>query len=180
MFGGEDMLRRVPWGRIRWAGIVVGVAATMLFMYLLLYLVVFSVIMPYLYRTFIAEGPGVSAREDALFNTLSTGSLLIAVLLAFLLGGIPVGWVVGAFPGFNGALSTAVTAFGGLALFAVPILPWIWEPISNPGEAATRSENLYNLLEVGVMFCLVLPFIVLAGYLGGKLGRILRNRLTTA
>ncbi len=157
-----------------------GVASTMLLAYLLTRFVVYSVIFPYLYRTYIAEGPGVNATEDALFSTFSTGSLLIALLLAFFLGAVPVGWLVGAFSGLNGALSTSVAAVGCFAWYAGPLVPWIWEPISHPGEVYTRAENLYNLLEESVMFSLVFPFIVLAGYLGGNLGGRLRNRPTRA
>ena len=164
--------------RIRWVGLVVGIAAMFLFTLLLNYSV-FVMIHPYLYDTYIAEGAGVTAREDALFNALTGLSNLIATLLAFLLGGLVVGVLASAFAGLNGALSAAVAAFGGFALLVGPIVPWIWEPISNPGEVYTRADNLNNLLELSVIFCAVLPFVVLAGYVGGRLGARLRNRATS-
>ncbi len=175
MFGGEDMVRHVLWGRIRWVKVGVGVVATMLLAYLLTRFVVYSVIFPYLYRTYIAEGPGVNAREDALFNTFTTSSLLIALLLAFFIGGLLVGGLVAAFPGLNGAVSAATAAVGCFAWYAGPLVPWIWEPISHPGEVYTRAENISNLLGLSVLFCAVFPFAVLMSYLGGRLGsRFLR------
>ena len=56
-------------------------------------------------------------------------------------------------------------------------MPWIWEPISNPGEDYTRSENLGNLLELSVVFCVVSPFAALAGFLSGRSGGRLRTKL---
>ena len=156
-----------------------GVAATLLFACLLA-LFTFSVIDPYLERVILGEGPGVNATEDALLNTFSAGSLLSALLLAFFLGAIPVGWLADAFAGLNGALSAALTAFGGFVLYVGPILPWIWEPISNRSEAWMRYENLYVLLGATAAFCLALPFVALAGYLGGKLGRRLAARVAAA
>ena len=161
--------------RIRWAGVIVGAAATALISFLLA-LFVSSVIVARLYRAFIAEGAGMTAREDALFNILSGVSHLVAVLLAFFLGGLVAGGVAAAFPGLNGAVGAAVVALGSFAWFVAPLVPWIWEPISNPGEVYTRFENLGNLLRVSLAHCAVLPFVVLAGYAGGKLGGRLRNR----
>ncbi len=92
-----------------------------------------------------------------------------------------VGGVVSAFPGLNGGVSAAVTMLGGFAWFVGPVMlsvvPWIWEPISNPGEAYTRADTLDQLLEVSVVFCVVFLFVVLAGYVGGKLGGRLRLAL---
>ena len=59
--------------------------------------------------------------------------------------------------------------------FVAALVPSIWEPINNPGEIYTVSDNLGNLLTLTAMFCAVLPFVVLAGYLGAKLGGCLRN-----
>ena len=72
--------------RIRWVGVVVGVAVTVLVGFPLT-LFVFSVIDAHLYRVYVAEGTRVTAREDALFNTLSGGYHLIAALLASSLAG---------------------------------------------------------------------------------------------
>lgn len=140
-------------------------------------LLVFSVIDSRLYRAFIAEGAGTTAREQALFDGLSGASHLIAVLLAPFLGGLLVGRVVDAFAGTTAAISAAVAAVGLFAWFFGPLVPWIWEPISNLGEAYTRSDNIDNLIIVSVVFCAILPFVMLAGYLGGKLGSRLRERL---
>ncbi len=167
--------------RIRWVRVGVGAVATMLLTYLLTRFVVYSVIFPYLHRTYIAEGPGVNAREDALFNTFSTGSLLIALLLAFFIGGLLVGGLVAASPGLNGAVSAATAAVGCFAWYAGPLVPGIWEPISHPGEVYTRAENISNLLVLSVLFCAVSPFAVLMSYLGGRLGsRFLRSTSVAA
>jgi hypothetical protein len=53
----------------------------------------------------------------------------------------------------------------------------MWEPISNPGEVYTVSDNVGTLLTLIAMFCAVLPFVVLAGFLGARLGGRLRNGL---
>jgi hypothetical protein len=164
--------------QVRWVGILLGIAATPP-LSLGFNIFVSSVIDSRLYRANIAEGAGVTAREDAMYNTFSNASHLIAILLAPFLAGLLVGMLVAAFPGTNAAIGAAVSAVGIFAWFVGPLVPWIWEPISNPGEVYTRSENLGNLLEVSVIFFLVLPFIALAGYFGGKLGGRLRNWFIT-
>ncbi len=68
----------------------------------------------------------------------------------------------------NGAVSAALTALGGFAWFLGSVVRWIWEPISNPGEVYTRSENLGDLLALSAIFCAVLPFVALVRYLGAK------------
>ena len=142
-------------------------------------LFVFSVVDSRLYRAFIAEGPGTTAREQALFDALSGASHLVAALLASFLGGLLVGRVIAASPGTNGAVGAAVAGVSVFAWFVGPLVSWIWEPISNPGESYTRSDNVGTLLVVSVVFCGILPFIVLAGYLGGKLGGRLRASRVT-
>ena len=56
---------------------------------------------------------------------------------------------------------------------------WIWEPISNPGEVYTRSENLGDLLMLSAIFCAVIPLVALASYLGAEAGERLRDRVVT-
>lgn len=160
---------------IRWVGVVLGVAA-MTPLALGFNGFVFSVIDSRLYRAFIAEGAGVTARENALFTALSGVSHLVAVLLASFLGGLLVGRLIAAFPGTNAAIAALVAAVGVFAWFVWPLVPWIWEPISNPAEVYTRSDNVNTLFEASVVFCVILPFIVLAGYLGGKWGGHLHER----
>ena len=58
-------------------------------------------------------------------------------------------------------------------------MPWTWEPTSNPAAVYTRSEDRNNLLELSVVLCVVLPFVILAGYLEGKLGGRLRSKIAT-
>lgn len=94
------------------------------------------------------------------------------------------GMLVSAFSGLNGALSAAVTALGGFAFWVGPVIPpvitWIWETISNPGEVYTRADTLSKLVELSAVFCAVLPLFVLAGYVGGKVGALLRRSISTA
>jgi hypothetical protein len=159
--------------QLRWVGVFLGAAVTTP-LTLGLTLFVFSVVDSRLYRAFIAEGAGTTAREQALFDGLSGASHLAAVLLAPFLGGLLVGRVIAASPGTNAAVGAAVAAVGVFAWFVGPVVPWIWEPISNPGEAYTRSDNVNNLIVVSAVFCGIVPFIILAGYLGGRLGGRLR------
>ena len=102
-------------------------------------LFVFSVIDARLYRVFIAEGAGVTAREDALYDTLSGTSHVISVLLAFSLGGLVVDGMVAASPGLNGAVGAAVAALGASAWYAGPLVPWIWRWCS-PGRKRARED----------------------------------------
>lgn len=88
------------------------------------------------------------------------------MLLAVFLGVLLAGRIAPSSPESNGAASAGV----GAIIFACvvgPLVPWIWEPISNPGEVYARAENLNNSMVFGVGFCVVLPFVVLSGYLGG-------------
>ncbi len=72
--GGEAVWRRVPWGRIRRAGIVVGVAAASLFEYLLTRFVVFSMIFPYLNGIFEESGSlAQTGRNAALYEEALSG-----------------------------------------------------------------------------------------------------------
>lgn len=165
-------------GRIRWVAMVAGIAVAgpLAFLFTIL---VFSVVDSRLYGAFIAEGAGTTAREQTLFDVFSGASHLVAVLLAFFLGGLLAGRIASSFPGSNGAVSAGLGAAAVFAYVVGPLIPWIWEPISNPGEAYTRSDNLNSLLEFGVVFCVALPFVVLSGYLGGLLGGRLRGRSAT-
>lgn len=74
-------------------------------------------------------------------------------------------------------MSAAVAALAVFVLFAITSLLWLWEPVSNPGEAYTKSETLNNLLVVGVVLFAVAPFAVLAGYFGGRFAILSRFRL---
>lgn len=161
--------------RIRWTGTAAGIAAAVPLALLFTFLV-FSAVDLRLYEVLIAEGSGTTAREQALFDALSGASHLAAVLLAFFLGGLLAGRIVPSFSGLNGAVSAGLGAAAIFAYVVGPSVPWIWEPISNPGEVYTRAENLNSLMVFGVVFCVVLPFIVISGYLGGLLGGRIRGR----
>ena len=165
-------------GRIRWVAVVAGIAVAgpLAFLFTIL---VFSVVDSRLYGAFIAEGAGTTAREQTLFDVFSGASHLVAVLLAFFLGGLLAGRIASSFPGSNGAASAGLGAAAVFAYVMGPLIPWIWRPISNPGEAYTRSDNLDVLLQLGVVFCVALPFVTLSGYLGGLLGGRLRARSAT-
>ena len=126
--------------RIRWTGTVAGIAAAVPLAFLFTFLV-FSAVDSRLYKVFIAEGAGTTAREQALFNALSGASHLVVVLLAFFLGGLLAGRIASSFPGSNGAASAGLGAAAIFAYVVVPLVPWIWEPISNGGEVYTRAPK---------------------------------------
>ncbi len=158
-------------GRIRWVSLVVGVMATSAAFWLLL---VFGLpILPGLYP----EGAIPTGLAWYVHLVRATAPPLTFLLLTFFLGGLAAGRAASTSPGLNGAVGAAITAFGGFAWFVGPLVPWIRVPISNPGEVFTRSDNVGNLITLSVVFCAVLPFVVLAGYLGGRLGGRTRARL---
>ena len=158
--------------RVRLVSIIVGVVATCA-VFWLLFLVVGLPLFPNLYP----EGAIPTGFAWYVHVVRATLPPLGSLLLTFFLGGLASGGMASSSPGLNGASSVAVAAFGGFAWFVGPLVPWIWEPISNPGEVFTRSENVGNLIVLSVVFCAVLPFVILAGYLGGRLGGRLRTRL---
>jgi hypothetical protein len=102
---------------------------------------------------------------------------LASWLAAFAVGGLVVGVAAHAFSGLNGALSAAVTALGGFAWWVWGLIPWVFLTPSNPGQAYTRAENVGDLIFFIVVFCVLFPFVVLAGCIGGRLGGRLRSRI---
>ncbi len=163
--------------RIRLMGIIVGAAATCA-VFWLVFRVLGLPLFPVLYPEGVGLPTGLAWYAHVVRATLPP---LASWLLVFFVGGLVAGGVVSAFPGLNGAASAAVTMLGGFAFFVGPVMlsvvPRIWEPISNPGEAYTRADTLSKLLEVSVVFGVVFLFVVLAGYAGGKLGSRLRPAL---
>lgn len=163
--------------RIRWLGVVVGVAATCVAFWLLFFVVGLP-LLPNFYPEGVELPTGLAWYVHVVSATLPS---LASWLLAFVVGGLVVGVVVSGFAGMNGALSAAATAFGGFAWFVGPAIastiPWLWEPISNPGEVYTRADTLSTLIEISVVFCVVFPLLVLAGYVGGRVGTLLRGRV---
>jgi hypothetical protein len=69
-----------------------------------------------------------------------------------------------------------IAQLGTFLWYAGALVPWVFVTPGDPGEAYTRSENVGNLLVVAMAFGAVFPIVVLAGYLGGRLGgRLLRG-----
>ncbi len=162
------MLRNVGF-----VGVAVGVAVTTLLV-LLLETIVLPPINLYLYDLSAVEraGGAVSFTGGA-WNTymvLSTSLMLGALPVSFLLGGVSAGMVARSRPGISGLASAVVVVALGFALLLATALPWLMEPISNPGDVYTRSENLQMLFLWGTAFCAVSPFALLVGYLGGRVG----------
>jgi hypothetical protein len=171
------MLRHVPWVRIRWVGIILGVAAAMLFVWLLVALVD-SVIIPYLHGIFAVERPGgvtsFSGRNAILYDILTLLALLSTFPLALFLGGLVVGGVVRSLPGLHGALSGAVVAAVGLAWSSANTLAILLDPVSD-----TPFDDAEKFLILTVGLCVLSPIAILAGFLGGRLGgRLRRSRAT--
>jgi hypothetical protein len=158
--------------RLRLVGIFAGIVATSAAFWLL-FLVVGLPLFPNLYP----EGVIPTGFAWYVHAALATIPPLLSLLLTFFHGGLVAGGVTSASPGLNGMAGAALMAFGGFIWFVAPLVPSMWEPISNPGEVYTVSDNVGTLLTLTAMFCAVLPFLVLAGYLGARLGGRLRNGL---
>ena len=171
------MLRHVLGDRIRWAGVVVGTGAAVLFVRLL-HRFVFSVIIPYLHGIFAVERPGgvtsFSGTNAALYDILSLLSLLSTFPLALFLGGLVVGLVVRSSPGLHGALSGAAVAAVGLAWSSANTLAMLLNPVSD-----TPLDDAEKFLVLAMGLCVLSPIAILAGFLGGRLGgRLRRSRAT--
>ncbi|QIN82522.1 hypothetical protein GBA63_07620 [Rubrobacter tropicus] len=153
--------------------VAVGVAVTTL-LALLLETIVLPPINLFMYDLFAVEraGGAVSFTGDAwnAYMVLSTSLMLGALPVSFLLGGVSAGVVARSRPAINGLTSAAVVVALGFAWLLATALPSLMDPISNPGEVYTRSENLQMLFLWGTAFCAVTPFALLAGYLGGRFG----------
>lgn len=110
---------------IRLMGIVVGVVATCA-VFWLIFLVLDLPLFPVLYPAGVGLPTGLAWYAHVVRATLPP---LASWLLVFFAGGLVVGGVVSAFPGLNGAVSAAVTMFGGFAWFVGPVMlsvvPWI-------------------------------------------------------
>lgn len=159
-------------GRLELVGVLVGVAATALAFWLLFF-VGSSVIFPNPYP----EGAMPVDRARYVQVVLDALLLLVPLLLTFFLGGLAAGMMVSAFPGQHGGLVTALTSFGGFAWFVRPLLPLLWEPGGQHGEVYVLNEGLGTLIVLSATFCGLLPFVVIAGYAGGRVGGRLRNGL---
>lgn len=157
-------------GRSGLAGVLAGLAATALAFWLLFF-VGGPAIFPYLYPE---DATPVGAASYA--RMVLAALLLLASLLAtFFLGGLAAGAVTPIFPGRNGALGAFLSASGGFAWFAWPLLPLLREPAGAHAEVYVLNEGLGTLVAAGTAFCALLPFVVMAGYLGGRTGDGLRH-----
>lgn len=159
-------------GRLGLAGTFAGLAATALAFWLL-FLVGGPAIFPYLYP----EGATPVGAASHAQMVLAALLLLASLLATFFLGGLAAGAVAPAFPGRNGALGAFLSASGGFAWFAWPLLPLLWEPAGAHAEVYVLNEGPGTLIAATAAFCALLPFVALAGYLGGKAGGGLRDGL---
>ena len=129
----------------------------------------------YLYDTFIDAEQGVTARENAYFETLSGLSLLIALLIAFFCGGILAGLISCEFPDLNGVVSSVILVFSGFVILMGPLITRIWDRPATLDEAYSRAENLGNVLVFSFALGVISPFLILAGYFAAKLANRFRN-----
>ena len=159
-------------GRSGLAGVFVGLAATALAFWLLFF-VGGPAIFPYLYP----EGATPVGAASYVQIVLAALLLLASLLATFFLGGLAAGAVTPVSPGRNGVLGAFLSAFGGFAWFAWPLLPLLWEPAGAHAEVYVLNEGLGTLVAAVTVFCALLPFAVVAGYLGGKAGGGLRDGL---
>ena len=159
--------------RIGWLGVIAGVAVTIALALALTYFVG-SVIDPYLYSLFTVEKPGgVTSFTGRAWNNymmLSSAVYLAVLPVAVFVGGLVVGRVVRSAPELNGVMSALVVMVAVLVWFVATVLPTVLDLISDP-----RSEDLGNLFALVVAFCVDFPLVVLASYVGGRLGGYLRG-----
>jgi hypothetical protein len=154
--------------RIGWPGVMAGVAVTIPLV-LGLAILVGSVIDPYLYDLFAVEKPGgVTSFTGKAWNNymMLSGAFYLAVLpVAVFVGGLVVGMMVRSAPGLNGVVSALVVMLVVLAWFLATVLPTVLDLIGDP-----RSEDLGNLFVMVMAICVDFPLVVLAGYVGERLG----------
>ena len=150
------------------ASVVAGLAATSLAFWVFFF--AGPGIFPFLYP---AGSAPIGAAQD-LRPVLAALLVLAFLLLTFFLGGLAAGVVASASPGRHGALGTALAAFGAFAWFAMPLVPFLWDPDARHAEVYVPNEGLGTLLAAGAGFCALLPLAVLGGYLGGRAGGRLR------
>ena len=158
--------------RMYWPSIAVGVATTLAL--LVLVLIFLSRFLP----EPMPEGVDLSGPVWVARVVLSASVALGAFLLAFILGSFVAGLLVSPSPGLGGAISALLAATGGFVWYTFDLMVWIFVVPDGAAEAYTRNDNLGTLEVLLTGFAFVLPFIVLAGYLGGRLGSRLQNRAT--
>ena len=158
---------------VRVADVAAGVVVTTLLI-MLLETLVLPPINLYLYDLFAVERAGgavsFTGRAWNSYMVLSTSLMLGALPVSFFVGGVSAGVMARSRPGFSGLASAIAVVVIGFVWLLATALPGLMDPISNPGEVYTRSENLQMLFLWGTAFCAVSPFALLAGYLGGKVG----------
>lgn len=112
----------------------------------------------------------VTVTQERVRGFLLLVSVISAVFLALLVGGSVAGRLAATHAGLNGIVV-------GIVLVAVPLV-WLLgslafvflEPITNPGDVYTQSENLRMLGVALVVYCVVSPVFILASFLGGRIG----------
>ncbi len=157
-------------GRFRPLGVIVGIVATFSLV------VGMGLFLGLLIPPSFPEGGVPTGFERYRFIILGALRVLLSLFAIFFLGSVVTGAVVSAHPGLHEVISSLSTQMGTFLWYAGGLIPWIFVTPSNPGEAYTRDENVGTLLVVAVAFCVVVPIVALAGYLGGRFGGRLRGR----
>jgi uncharacterized membrane protein len=159
---------------IRWIGVILGSVATVVLALALLAFVslVLEPFVSSLTGTVPVDGvTSTTVAEERIRGLLMGVSVISALLLAFLVGGLVVGRFATSHAGLNGAVM-------GVVILAIPFV-WLLgsivivllNPAGSPGEVITRSESLRMLVAAFVVYSVFFPIIVLAGFLGGRVGR---------
>lgn len=134
-----------------------------------------------LYAVIAGGGKSVTpATEDLLHlvDTLSFLCHLAAVMLALTAGSLVASGSDRPYPGFRSAASAALVALCVSVGVVLAVALWLQQPVSGPGEAQMRSENLDLVLLWSVVgFIVLAPVTVLAGYLSGRFGQPLLRRI---
>ena len=166
--------------RIRWVGVILAAVTTVLLASMLLAFV--SLVLEPFLGVVIGTAPvdgvtSVTVVQERIHGLLMGVSVVFAVLLALLVGGLVTGRFATSYAGLNGVVM-------GVIIVAVPFV-WLLgsivfvllEPIKNPDDVYTQSESLRMLVAALVVYSVLSPIIVLASFLGGHICRRLDEPL---
>jgi hypothetical protein len=158
---------------VRWRGVILGTVVALLVGLFL------PQVTPDFYAMIAYEQ---SVRGTSVMTTESqTAALEVWLLvlvatwsLAYLIGGAAAGAVSGSYPGFNGVMTVLLGVVAGAAWVSWTVLE-LYLGGTFEGKAGDESLGLFYVW--AIVFLISLPVIVLAGFLGGRLGGTVRRRV---
>lgn len=148
--------------RVRWLAVAAGAVTTLGLIWTYAFLV--ERIIPAVMLV-LSDGNSEGRVEVPTFPFYLVGVLFL--LIAHSLGGALAGRMAWDSPGLNGALSTVLAAFAGVARFLYAALPTI---LGSDTEAFARSEDMGLHLFAVASFVVFFPLTLSMAYFGGLLG----------